>query len=80
MFARFLAVLPDSLIQRITHENRHEREEKEKRKCDDVLRSISDEFRDTKCRCMDGDKAASCYNFPLSYLFLLSLPSYLHHI
>ena len=59
MCARFLAVLPDSLIQRITCENGHKREEKEKRKCDDVPRSISDEFRDAKRRCMDGDKAAS---------------------
>ena len=60
MFARFLAVLPDSLVQlRITHENRHEREEKEKRKHDNVPRLISDESRDAKCRCMDGDKATS---------------------
>src|SRR5277367_1072366 len=51
MFARFLSVLPDSLIQRITCENRHEKEEKEKRKRDEVPRPISDEF---KCRCMDG--------------------------
>jgi hypothetical protein len=59
MFARFLAVLPDSLIQRITRENRREKEEKEKRKRDDTTRSISDDLRDTKRRCMDGDKAAN---------------------
>ena len=30
MFARFLSVLPDSLIQRITCENRHDKEEKKR--------------------------------------------------
>ena len=29
---------------------------------------------------MKNDDSINCYNFPLSYLFLLSLPSYLHHI
>ena len=59
MFARFLSVLPDSLIQRITRENRCEQEEKEKRKHDEVPKLISDESRDVKRRCMDGDKAAN---------------------
>ena len=71
MFARFLAVLPDSLIQRITRENRREKEEKEKRKRDDTPRSISDDFKDAKRRCMDGDKAA---NESLDYKIQLNSP------
>jgi hypothetical protein len=59
MFARFLTVLPDSLIQRITRENHRDKEEREKRKRDDTPRAISDDFRDVKRRCMDGDKAAN---------------------
>ena len=58
MFTRFLNVLPDSLIQRITRENRHEKEEKEKRRRDETLKPSSDEFREVKRRCMDGNKAA----------------------
>jgi len=58
MFTRFLNVLPDSLIQRITRENRHEKEEKEKRRRDKISKPSSDEFREVKRRCMDGNKAA----------------------
>src|SRR5271155_2395876 len=59
MFSRFFNVLPDSLIQKITRENRRDKEEKEKRKRDDTLsKTTLDECREVKRRCMDGDKAA----------------------
>ena len=57
MFSQFLAVMPDLLIQRITRENRREKEEREKRKLDDNPKSSSDDLRVAKRRCMDGDKA-----------------------
>ena len=59
MFSRFFNVLPDSLIQKITRDNRRDKEEKETRKRDDTSsKTTSDESREVKRRCMDGEKAA----------------------
>ena len=57
MLSRFLAVMPDLLIQRITRENRREKEGKDKRRHDDNPKSPLDDLRVAKRRCMDGDKA-----------------------
>ena len=57
MFSRFMAIMPDSLMQHITRENRRDREEKDKRKRDDTSKSPSDDTRTVKRRCMDGDRA-----------------------
>jgi hypothetical protein len=58
MFARLLSVIPDSLVHFITRELRRDKEEKEKRKRDEASKSASDESREIKRRCMDGDRAS----------------------
>jgi hypothetical protein len=58
ILARFMAVMPDFLLFRITREIRAEKEEKEKRKLDELALSSSDDFQEAKRRRMDGSRAA----------------------
>jgi hypothetical protein len=58
IFARLMAIMPDFLIFRITRENQAEKEEKEKRKLDELAISPSDESHEAKRRRIDGSKAA----------------------
>lgn len=58
IFARFSAIMPDFLLFRITRENRAEKEEKEKRKIDELAIACSDDLQESKRRRMDGTRAA----------------------
>ncbi|KAF8806492.1 hypothetical protein BYT27DRAFT_7101578, partial [Phlegmacium glaucopus] len=58
ILARFLNTVPDYLLLRITRENRAEKEERDKRKVDDLMTSACEASQDAKRRRMDGSKAA----------------------
>ena len=58
ILARFMTVIPDFLLLRITRENRADKEEREKRKLDELLFHASDSSQDIKRRRMDGSRAA----------------------
>lgn len=58
ILARFLAVIPDFLLFRITRENRAEKEEKEKRKLEELNPGSFENSSEGKRRRMDGSKAA----------------------
>jgi hypothetical protein len=58
ILARFLNLVPDFLLLRITREIRSEKEEREKRKADDANSHMSEFSQDAKRRRMDGSKAA----------------------
>ena len=58
ILARFLNVVPDSLLLRITREIRADKEEREKRKLDELNSSPTDFSPESKRRRMDGSKAA----------------------
>ena len=58
ILARFMNVVPDFLLLRITREIRAEKEEREKRKLDELNPSLPDSSLDYKRRRMDGSKAA----------------------
>lgn len=56
--ARFLNIIPDFLLLRITRELRADREEREKRKLQELVPQLSESSLDAKRRRMDGSKAA----------------------
>ena len=58
ILARFLNFVPDYLLLRITRESRADKEEREKRKLDEVNSSPLESSLDAKRRRMDGGKAA----------------------
>ena len=58
ILARFMNVVPDFLLLRITREARAEKEEREKRKLDEFTSPASESSLDAKRRRMDGKKAA----------------------
>ena len=58
ILARFMAFVPDFLLLRITREMRADKEEREKRKLDDLNLHMSEDTLDAKRRRMDGSKAA----------------------
>ena len=58
--ARFLNIIPDFLLLRITRELRADREEREKRKLQELVPQLSESSLDAKRRRMDGSKAAEC--------------------
>ena len=58
IFARFMSVMPDFLLLRITRENRSDKEERDKRKLDEHSAHAPDSSSEAKRRCMDGSRAA----------------------
>jgi hypothetical protein len=58
ILARFMNFIPDYLLLRITRENRADKEEREKRKLDELNSSPLESSQDAKRRRMDGSKAA----------------------
>ena len=58
ILARFSNFLPDCLLLRITREMRAEKEEREKRKLEELTSHASELSQDAKRRRMDGSKAA----------------------
>ena len=58
ILARFMNCVPDFLLLCITCENRAEKEDREKRKLDDLHSHMSDFSQESKRRRMDGSKAA----------------------
>ena len=60
ILARFINVVPDFLLLRITREICAEKEEREKRKLEELTPLPSDISLDAKRRRMDGSKAAEC--------------------
>lgn len=58
ILARFMNVVPDFLLLRITREIRADKEEREKRKLDELSSSSLDSSLESKRRRMDGSKAA----------------------
>ena len=78
ILARFTNFIPDFLLLRITHEIRTDKEEREKRKLDELHSHSSEPTMDAKRRCMDGSKAAERVigsqrdiEFPISFLQLM---------
>ncbi|KAF8802614.1 hypothetical protein BYT27DRAFT_7111984, partial [Phlegmacium glaucopus] len=60
ILARFLNNVPDYLLFHITHKNQAEKEEREKRKVNDLIATACETSQDAKRRRMDGSKAAEC--------------------
>ncbi|KAF8805930.1 hypothetical protein BYT27DRAFT_7103438, partial [Phlegmacium glaucopus] len=58
VLAWFLNLVPDYLLFHITRENRAEKEEREKRKVDDLIATACETSQDAKRRRMDGSKEA----------------------
>ena len=58
ILARFMNVIPDYLLLRITREIRSDKEEREKRKLEELNSPPLDSSLDAKRRRMDGGKAA----------------------
>jgi hypothetical protein len=55
---RFMTVIPDYLLLRVTREIRADKEDREKRKLEEPTSQLSDLSQDAKRRRMDGSKAA----------------------
>jgi hypothetical protein len=85
IFARLMAIMPDFLIFRITRENGADKEDREKRKLDELAISPSDDFFEAKRRRIDGSKVANRIigsQRPIVFSEILSIKfrSYIHPV